>query len=85
MVAKSKPQVVPPSAASEPSEPSEVRPEDKPKKQLKGEQEENPQIVAHRPGGQEADGKGQKGGREGKGDRVADEGFAGEKKTKSKL
>lgn len=75
-----KPQVVPPSASSEPSEPSEIRPEDKPKKQLTGEQEENPQVVAHRPGGQVADKKGRNGtARGGNLDKVADQGFAGEK------
>ncbi|EKM58402.1 uncharacterized protein PHACADRAFT_252691 [Phanerochaete carnosa HHB-10118-sp] len=80
-----KPQVVPPSGSSEPSEPSEIRPEDKPKKQLKGEQEENPQVVAHRPGGQAADKKGDsKSGGSGSLDKVADQGFAGEK-VKPKL
>lgn len=82
----SKPEVVPPSGASEPSEPSPMRPEDKPKKQLTGEQEENPQVVAHRPGGQEADAKGRNGPqKKEKGDKVAYEGFAGEKKTKPRL
>jgi hypothetical protein len=35
----------PPSAFSEPSEPSPLKPEDKPKELLKGPQEENPQVV----------------------------------------
>jgi hypothetical protein len=35
----------PPSAFSEPSEPSELKPEDKPKSLLTGPQEENPQVV----------------------------------------
>lgn len=35
----------PPSAFSEPSEPSELKPEDKPKALLTGPQEENPQVV----------------------------------------
>ena len=78
---KSKPEVVKPSAASEPSEPSQIRPEDKSKNQLRGEQEENPQVVAHRPGIQEADMKGRNGG----GDKVATEGFACEKKAKPRL
>lgn len=46
--------------ASEPSEPSEMRPEDKAKDQLRGEQEENPQLVAHRPGRQAGDRGGDK-------------------------
>lgn len=75
-----KPQVVPPSGSSEPSEPSEIRPEDKPKKQLTGEQEENPQAIAHRPGGQAADKKNKSGGGGGEYlDKVAKQGFAGEK------
>ncbi|CCM03081.1 uncharacterized protein FIBRA_05201 [Fibroporia radiculosa] len=48
-------EVVPPSKASEPSEPSDIRPEEKPKEQLTGEQEENPQVTAHRKGEQAAD------------------------------
>ncbi|GJF00064.1 hypothetical protein PsYK624_163420 [Phanerochaete sordida] len=80
-----KAQLVPPAGASEPSEPSEIRPEDKPKKQLTGKQEENPQVVAHRAGGQEADRKGRnKAGGSANLDKVADEGFAGEK-VKPKL
>ena len=78
-----KPQVVPPSGSSEPSEPSEVRPEDKPKEQLTGEQEENPQVVAHRPGGQAAEKKSKSAGGGEYLDKVAEQGFAGEKlKTK---
>lgn len=80
MAPKSKPEIVRPSATSEPSEPSEIRPEEKSKKQLIGEQEENPQVIAHRVGGQAADGKAKRGGSGGeKGDKVADTGFAGEK------
>ena len=52
-----KAKVVPPSGLSEPSEPSEVKPEDKPKKQLQGEQEENPQVIAQKPGKQYKDEK----------------------------
>ncbi|KIP08234.1 hypothetical protein PHLGIDRAFT_18988 [Phlebiopsis gigantea 11061_1 CR5-6] len=74
----SKPQIVPPGGSSEPSEPSEVRPEDKSKTQLVGEQEENPQLIAHRPGKQEADRK------ERKRYDLARDGFAG-KRIKSRL
>ena len=49
------PQLVPPSGASEPSEPSSLKPENKPREQLTGRQEENPQVVAHRPQGQAGD------------------------------
>ena len=79
-----KAQLVPPSGASEPSEPSEIRPEEKPKKQLTGEQEENPQAIAHRPGGQAADHKHKSRSDGGNLDKVADQGFAGEK-LQSKL
>ncbi|THH14112.1 hypothetical protein EW146_g6185 [Bondarzewia mesenterica] len=34
-----------PSAFSEPSEPSNLSPEDEPREQITGEQEENPQLV----------------------------------------
>ncbi|KAI0636088.1 hypothetical protein C8Q77DRAFT_1155799 [Trametes polyzona] len=47
--------VVPPSSFSEPSEPSELRPEDKPKNTLRGPQEENPQLIAHEKGSQSGD------------------------------
>ncbi|KAJ8496590.1 hypothetical protein ONZ51_g1020 [Trametes cubensis] len=53
-----KAQLVPPSSFSEPSEPSQLRPEDKPKDTLRGEQEENPQLVAHKKGRQSGDNKG---------------------------
>jgi len=62
-----KAQVVPPSGLSEPSEPSQVKPEDKPKRQLAGEQEENPQVIAQKPGKQyrERGDKGTNGQKEG--------------------
>ena len=63
-MAPPKPQIISPAAASEPSEPSEVRPGDKDKKQLAEEQEENPQVVAHRPSRQEADREGHPGRQE---------------------
>ncbi|KAI0671898.1 hypothetical protein C8Q78DRAFT_991411 [Trametes maxima] len=47
MVHTKKAERVPPSSFTEPSEPSQVRPEDRPKETLRGEQEENPQVVAH--------------------------------------
>ncbi|KAI0775045.1 hypothetical protein BD413DRAFT_611414 [Trametes elegans] len=50
--------IVPPSSFSEPSEPSQVRPEDRPKETLRGTQEENPQLVAHDKGRQAADARG---------------------------
>ncbi|KAI0325436.1 hypothetical protein GY45DRAFT_1260812 [Cubamyces sp. BRFM 1775] len=50
-----KAQLVPPSSFSEPSEPSQLRPEDKPERTLRGEQEENPQLVAHAKGKQSED------------------------------
>jgi len=56
-----KPEIVPASSASEPSEPSEVKPEDKPREQLTHEQEENPQLVAHQQGRQAVDGKAENG------------------------
>ena len=50
-----KPERVPANASSEPSEPSQLRPEDKPRTQLAGVQEENPQVVAHEKGRQACD------------------------------
>ncbi|KAF7794829.1 hypothetical protein EIP86_005971 [Pleurotus ostreatoroseus] len=82
-----KPARVAPSAASEPSEPSALRPEDKPRAQLTHEQEENPQVVAHRKGRQAADGhyggnrNKERKGEEGVLDKSAKEGFAGEKRA----
>lgn len=64
------PKSSPPSGSSEPSEPSEVKPSNKPKQQLTGEQEENPQLLAHKPGKQSGDAKAE-------GDDVAQKGFAG--------
>ncbi|CAL1716623.1 unnamed protein product [Somion occarium] len=65
-----KPELLPPSSFSEPSDPSEIIPEDKGEKKWTGEQGENPQLIAHTPGKQGADrnragkGKGKdKGGR----------------------
>ncbi|CDO75162.1 hypothetical protein BN946_scf184866.g3 [Trametes cinnabarina] len=52
-----KAEIVPPSAFAEPSEPSQLRPEDKPADTIRGEQEENPQLVAHNKGQQAADGR----------------------------
>ncbi|KAL7279327.1 hypothetical protein ACG7TL_007168 [Trametes sanguinea] len=52
-----KAEIVPPSSFSEPSEPSQLRPEDKPAAALRGPQEENPQLVAHGKGRQAADGR----------------------------
>ncbi|KAI0694653.1 hypothetical protein C8T65DRAFT_744281 [Cerioporus squamosus] len=49
---------LPDSSFSEPSEPSQIRPEDKPESTLRGEQEENPQLVAHSKGRQSGDAKG---------------------------
>ena len=82
MAEQRKAQIVAPSAASEPSEPSALRPEDKPQSQIQGEQEENPQLIAHRPGRQEANAKGRNAHREGDGDRIAEEGFAGATKPR---
>ncbi|KAI0346287.1 hypothetical protein BDW22DRAFT_739437 [Trametopsis cervina] len=65
------PEVVPPAASSEPSEPSAVIPEDKSREQLTGEQGENPQVMAHRPGKQAGDSKEGKG--EVKGDNEGDQ------------
>ena len=58
-----KAQRLPDSSFSEPSEPSQLRPEDKPARALRGEQEENPQLVAHARGRQAADGAPREGGR----------------------
>ncbi|KAI0709945.1 hypothetical protein C8Q76DRAFT_798716 [Earliella scabrosa] len=49
---------LPPSSFSEPSEPSDFRPEDKPAATLRGPQEENPQLIAHMRGRQSGDAKG---------------------------
>ena len=49
---------LPDSSFAEPSEPSQLRPEDKPAPTLRGEQEENPQLVAHNRGRQSGDAKG---------------------------
>ena len=54
-MAPGKPERIPAHAGAEPSEPSELRPEDEPREQLRGEREENPQVVMHRPGKQAAD------------------------------
>ncbi|KAI0366260.1 hypothetical protein BV20DRAFT_971957 [Pilatotrama ljubarskyi] len=56
-----KAEIVPPSSFSEPSEPSQLRPEDKPQDTIRGEQEENPQLVAHDKGKQSGDRKGTNG------------------------
>ena len=53
-----KAQRLPDSSFSEPSEPSQLRPEDKPARALRGEQEENPQLVAHSRGLQAVDAQG---------------------------
>ncbi|TBU24012.1 hypothetical protein BD309DRAFT_568837 [Dichomitus squalens] len=58
MVHTRKAELVPASSFSEPSEPSQLRPDDKPKEALAGEQEENPQLVAHKEGRQSGDAKG---------------------------
>lgn len=52
-----KAELVPASSFSEPSEPSQIRPEDAPADTLRGPQEENPQLVAHSKGRQSADRK----------------------------
>ncbi|KAI0687690.1 hypothetical protein BC835DRAFT_1309143 [Cytidiella melzeri] len=73
-----KPEVVSPSSSEEPSEPSEIKPENKPKDQLTGTQQENPQVVMHKPGKQATDAKSaaaQDG--KGQGDKVEEEGFSG--------
>lgn len=49
---------LPPSSFSEPSEPSDIRPEDKPASTLRGPQEENPQLIAHSKGRQAGDARG---------------------------
>ena len=54
-MAPGKPERIPAHAGAEPSEPSELRPEDEPSEQLRGEREENPQVVMHKPGRQAAD------------------------------
>ena len=54
-MAPGKPERIPAHAGAEPSEPSELRPEDEPREQLRGEREENPQVVMHKPGRQAAD------------------------------
>ncbi|KAG8977993.1 hypothetical protein FRB90_008612, partial [Tulasnella sp. 427] len=46
----------PPSAFAEPSEPSDRAPEENGKEQLTNPQEENPQLIAHKPGKQAVDG-----------------------------
>ncbi|KAI0349741.1 hypothetical protein OH77DRAFT_1525452 [Trametes cingulata] len=61
-----KAEIVPPSSFSEPSEPSQLRPEDKPQDTLRGEQEENPQLIAHSKGKQSGDRKGTNGSRSGR-------------------
>ncbi|KAI9000666.1 hypothetical protein BD414DRAFT_404706 [Trametes punicea] len=61
-----KAQLVPPSSSSEPSEPSQLCPEDRPAQALRGAQEENPQLVAHEKGRQAADAGGAGRGRRGK-------------------
>ena len=58
MVYTRKAERVPASSFAEPSEPSQLRPEDKPKDTLTGEQEENPQVVMHMQGRQSGDEKG---------------------------
>ncbi len=45
----------PTSAFSEPSEPSENKPEENPASQLTSNQEENPQLIAQKPGHQKAE------------------------------
>ena len=72
-----KPQVVAPSSSSEPSEPSFIKPENKSKEQLTGTQEENPQVIMHKPGKQAADAKRSSSKGSVKEDRVAREGFSG--------
>ncbi|KAI0787969.1 hypothetical protein C8Q74DRAFT_1366762 [Fomes fomentarius] len=49
---------VPPSSFSEPSEPSDLCPGDKPASTLRGPQEENPQLIAHSKGRQSGDAEG---------------------------
>ena len=71
-------QVVPPSGFSEPSEPSQLEPEDEPKQQLRGPQGENPQIIAQNPGKQYEDER-----KERHGDRV--KGTEDQAKVKGKL
>ncbi|KAJ3490827.1 hypothetical protein NLI96_g1148 [Meripilus lineatus] len=46
---------LPPSGFSEPSEPSDLSPEQNPRSQLTSNQEENPQIIAQNPGYQRKD------------------------------
>ena len=72
-----KAEIIKPSTASEPSEPSEIRPEKKSREQLRGAQEENPQMLAHRKGKQSGDAKARASKKEDEGDEVAQQGFAG--------
>lgn len=72
-----KAEIVKPGKASEPSEPSEMRPVEKSREQLKGEHEENPQMLAHRKGKQSVDAKTRAKSKEDAGDKVAQQGFAG--------
>ena len=84
---------LPDSSFSEPSEPSQLRPEDKPARALRGEQEENPQLLAHNRGRQSGDAKGTNAGA--RGPRAVDEekrndvaggfGIGGGKSGRSKL
>ncbi len=57
---------LPDSSFSEPSEPSQIRPDEKPAATLRGEQEENPQLVAHSKGRQAGDAKGTNAGSPGR-------------------
>ncbi|KAG8960602.1 hypothetical protein FRC03_006351 [Tulasnella sp. 419] len=50
----------PSSAFAEPSEPSGHAPEQNPKEQITNAQEENPQVIAHKPGKQAHDKKAHK-------------------------
>ncbi|KAH8100116.1 hypothetical protein BXZ70DRAFT_1008624 [Cristinia sonorae] len=68
MSQKPKAQIVPPSGFAEPSEPSQITPENKSKKQLTEEQEENPQVIAQKPGKQYHDRKSEGGKAGGKAD-----------------
>lgn len=51
----------PASAFSEPSEPSEIKPGDKPKEQITNPQEENPQVMMTKDEESKKEGKGQAG------------------------
>lgn len=55
MVSKVKAEQIPAGRFQEPSEPSDVKPEDKPKQLVASEQEENPQVIAHKKGEQAVD------------------------------